>query len=105
MKGTLEIAVKEIGFPYTVIIKPGLLVGKRNDSRPPEAVLRFVAQGLGTISKGWLTDWWAQDVDVIGKAAVNAALQCIDGKREEGVWQIDQSEIIKLGRTEWKDRT
>ena len=103
MKGTLEIAVKEIGFPYTVIIKPRLLMGKRNDSRPPEAFVRGIAKGLGVISKTWLTDWWTTDVDVIGRATVRAAMQCIDGKRKEGVWQIDQSEILELGKPEWKD--
>ena len=105
MKGTLEIAIKEIGFPHTVIIKPGLLMGKRNDSRPPEAFVRGIAKGLGVISKTWLTDWWVTDADVIGRATVRAAMQCIDGKRKEGVWQIGQSEILKLGRTEWKDDT
>ena len=105
MKGELEIAIKEIGFPHTVIVKPGLLVGKRDDTRPSEAIFRYVAKGLGVMSKAWLTDWWAQDVDVIGKAAASAAIQCIEGKRDKGVWMIDQAEIIKLGRTQWKDRT
>ena len=104
MKGQLEEAVKEIGFPYTVIVKPGLLVGSREDSRPAEAAFRGVATCMGAISKGWLTDWWAQDVDVIGRAVVNAGMQCVEGKRKEGIWEVNQSEIIKLGRTEWKGK-
>lgn len=102
MKAELEEAVKALGFLHTVIIKPGLLVGSREESRPAEAILRGVAKGMGMISKGLLTDWWAQDADVIGKAAVSAGMQCAEGKRPQGVWQIDQSEIVKLGRTEWK---
>ena len=101
MKAELEEAVKELGFQHTVILKPGLLVGGRTDSRPLEALFRGIAKSLGSISKG-LTDWWAQDVDVIGKAAVSAGMQCVEGKREEGVWIVSQSDIIKLGRTEWK---
>ena len=101
MKAELEEAVKELGFQHTVILKPGLFLGTRSDSRPPEAVFKCIAQSLGSISKG-LTDWWAQDVDVIGKAAVLASMQCVEGKREEGVWIVSQSDIIKLGGTEWK---
>ena len=103
MKGELEEAVKGIGFPYTVIVKPGLLVGMRTESRPAEAVLRNLAHALGFISQRWLTDWWAQDVDVIGNATVAAGIQCLEGKREKGVWKVGMSDIIRLGRTQWKD--
>lgn len=98
MKAELEDAVKELGIPHTVIIKPGLLVGSRQDLRLAEAVLQTVAKGLGAISKSWLTEWWAQDTDVIGRAAVAAALQCSEGKREKGVWSVGQADIIQLGR-------
>ncbi|KAK3175295.1 hypothetical protein OEA41_002542 [Lepraria neglecta] len=101
MKAELEEAVKELGFQHTVILKPGLLLGTRLASRPLEAVFKCIAKSLGSISKG-LTDWWAQDVDVIGKAAVSAGMQCVEGKRKEGVWIVSQSDIIKLGGTEWK---
>lgn len=98
MKAELEDAVKELGFPHTVIIKPGLLVGSRQDLRLAEAVLQTVAKGLAAISKSWLTEWWAQDTGVIGRAAVAAALQCSEGKREKGVWSVGQADIIQLGR-------
>ncbi len=101
MKAELEEAVTALNFPHTVILKPGLLVGTRQDSRPAEAVARKIANALGSISKG-LTDFWAQDADIIGKAAVAAGLQCVEGKREEGVWTVSQSDIVRLGRTEWK---
>ena len=101
MKAELEEAVQALGFPHTVILKPGLLVGAREDSRPAEAAARKVAGVLGGLSKG-LTDWWAQDVDVIGKAAVAAGLQCVERKREEGLWVVGQKDIVRLGRTEWK---
>ena len=101
MKGQTENAVKEIGFPYTVIVRPGILIGSREDSRPAEGILRGIAKGMGSLSKR-LVDWWAQDTDIIGKAVVNAAMQCIEGERKEGVWEIGQSDIIRLGRTEWK---
>ncbi|KAL8699748.1 MAG: hypothetical protein Q9224_001281 [Gallowayella concinna] len=98
MKADLEDAVTALEFPHTVILKPGLLVGTRQDVRVTEAALRTVAKGLAMISKSWLTEWWAQDVDVIGRAAVAAALECSEGKREKGVWIVGQSDIVRLGR-------
>lgn len=101
MKAELEEAVKGLGFSHTVILKPGLLLGTRQDSRPPEAVFRGIAKGLGLISKA-LTDFWTQDADVVAKAAVAAGIQCTEGKRESGIWIINQNDIVRLGRTEWK---
>ena len=73
-------------------------MGKREDSRLAEAVFQGAAKGMGMISKGWLVDWWAQDVDLIGRAVVVAGMECLQGKREMGVWELGQSEIIKLGK-------
>jgi hypothetical protein len=101
MKAELEEEVTNLGFEHTVILKPGLIVGSREDSRPPEAVLRGVAQFMGAISGGLLKDWWAQDAEVIGKAAVSAGLKALEGGAPK-VWSIEQSEIVRLGRTEWK---
>lgn len=86
MKGELEEAIKETGFPCIVIVKLGLLVGKRTESRPAEAILRSLAHAMGLINKPYLTDWWAQDVDTIGNATVAAGLQCLGGKRRVGGW-------------------
>ncbi len=102
MKGELEESIREIGFPYTVIVKPGLLLGNRTESGPAEAIVRGIAQALGLISKKWLTDWWAQDVDTIGNATVAAGIQCVEGKREKRVWEVGMSDIIRIGRTERK---
>ena len=74
LKGETELAFKDVGFEYTIILRPGLLMGQRDDSRPAEAILRKVAGGLGAISSH-LIDFWAQDSAVIARAAVSAALQ------------------------------
>ncbi len=106
MKAELEEDVKSLGFEKTVIVRPGLLVGDRRESRPAEAVMRGVAKVFGGVSAGLLKDWWAQDVDVVGRAAVTAGLRCLDGQGEgskEGVWVLNQADVVRLGRTEWKD--
>ena len=100
MKGELEEAVKQLGFEHTVILRPGLIVGQREDSRPPEFAFRKIAGWAGMVSNS-LKDFWAQDSDVIAKAAVSAALQCHEGKVQDKVWMLNQSDIVRLGRTEW----
>ncbi|KAH6679805.1 hypothetical protein B0J14DRAFT_306766 [Halenospora varia] len=102
MKGELEDKVKELGFEHTVILRPGLIVGDRTESRPAEWVVRKIAGGMSMLGNGFV-DFWAQDKDVIAKAAVAAGLKALEGG--EGVpkvWEIGQSEVVKLGRTEWK---
>ncbi|KAH8601145.1 hypothetical protein B0O99DRAFT_681178 [Bisporella sp. PMI_857] len=101
MKGELEESVKELGFEHTVILRPGLIVGGREGARPVEFVLRKVAGLAGTLAHG-LKDFWAQDADVIAKAAVSAGLKALEGGAPGKVWELGQSDIVKLGRTEWK---
>ena len=101
MKVELEEAVEALGFTYTVILRPGFLLGARKEtSALPEKIVRNIVQGLGMVSKG-LMDGIGQDADVVAKAAVAAGMQCVEGKKEAGVWRIDQAEVVRLGRTEW----
>jgi nucleoside-diphosphate-sugar epimerase len=96
MKGELEEKVKELGFKHTVIVRPGLIMGTRGESRPAEAALRGFAGLLKKVSPA-LTNFWGQDASTIGKAAVAAGVQCLEGKREPGVWEVGQGEIVSLG--------
>ncbi|OCK80928.1 hypothetical protein K432DRAFT_381804 [Lepidopterella palustris CBS 459.81] len=105
MKSELEDAVSALGFTHTVIVRPGLIVGKRGESRPAEAVFRGLAGVMGRVSGGRLKNFWAQDADVIARAAVKAGLECVEGRREEeGVWILGGGDIIRLGKTEWEGK-
>ena len=95
MKGELEDKVKELGFKYTVIMRPGLIMGTRGESRPAEAAIRGFAGLLKKVSPS-LTNFWGQDAEAIGRAAVVASVQCLEGKREGGVWEVGQAEILRL---------
>jgi len=105
MKGELEVAVKALDFDHTVLVKPGLIVGPREESRALESAARGLAKFLGAVSHGYLKDSWAQDADVIGKAAVSAGLNALNGKApgDGKVWELYAADIIKLGKTEWTD--
>ena len=101
LKVEVEIAVKKLGFEHTVIVKPGLIVGDRRESRPIEAMFRGTAKFLGAISGGILKDAWAQDADVIARAAVRAGLEASKAKVSElNIWEVEQKEILSLGRSE-----
>lgn len=105
MKGEIEEDVKALNFDKTIILRPGLISGQRQESRPAEAVARFFAGIVGQVSSS-LKDSWAQDSDVIAKAAINAGLKALEGDVPTGsekVWVLDGSDIIRLGRTEWHD--
>ena len=98
MKFELEEAVKELKFEHTVILRPGLLVGPRERKHVAEVVLNGIARTAGSVSGGMLKDFWAQDADVVARAAVAAGTQCLSGEKKDAVWQVDQAEIVKLGK-------
>ena len=102
LKGDLEDAVKALDFDHCIVLQPGLLVGERKDSRPPEFVLRKIAGFMGAVSGNMAKDFWAQDADVVAKAAVRAGIDAVEGREKEKFRIIGQSEIVRLGRTEWK---
>lgn len=106
MKGELDEAVKALDFDHCIILRPGLIVGPRE---PPTLKTRMqglvggIANVAGGVSGGMLKDGWAQDADVIAKAAVQAAIDCLDGKETEKYRILGQADIVRLGKTEWKD--
>ncbi|KAB8219391.1 protein fmp52-1, mitochondrial [Aspergillus novoparasiticus] len=99
MKAEIEEDVKALGFERTVILRPGLIAGQREESRPMEAAIRCIAGFAGKIHSG-LKDGWAQEADVIARAAVNAGLKAFEGDVPTGsekVWVLGGSDIIKYG--------
>lgn len=102
MKGDLDEHVQEIGFEHTIILRPGLLFGDREEGRWVESAFRLIANSLGKISSH-LKDSWSVDADVVAKAAVAAGLKASKGEVNQNVWILDHQEIVNLGKTEWED--
>lgn len=46
VKGEIEHALEELGFESLTLVRPGLIGGQRDESRPLETVLRLVKTGL-----------------------------------------------------------
>ncbi|KAH0844029.1 hypothetical protein AYO21_02212 [Fonsecaea monophora] len=101
MKGEIEEHVKALDFDHTIILRPGLIIGKRQEHRFAEGLFQSLASGLGRLNRS-LKDSWAQDAEVIAKAAVAAAIKAEKGEVKDKVWVIDQKEILRLGDKEWK---
>lgn len=59
MKGELESSVKELGFEHTVILRPGLILGDRKETRFAEAIARGFADLSGLLGKS-IRDSWGQ---------------------------------------------
>ena len=102
MKGQIEEDIKVLGFEHMVILQPGLIAGHREESRPLEFVVRKFADLVGAINSHYLKDVWAQEADVIAKAAVSAGLKALNGEAPSNVWVLKGADIIRLGRTEWR---
>lgn len=94
MKGQIEEDIKAIGFDHTVILRPGLVAGNREESRPAEAMVRKIVSGLGMINSHFLKDGWAQEADVIAVAEVKAGLKALNGEAPSKVWELNGRDII-----------
>lgn len=97
MKGELEEAIKAVGFEKTVYIKPGFIVGTREKAKPLDGFVRGAAWFTGVISGGYLKNIWSQDAEVIGRAAIAAALEALAGGGPT-VREVGQPQIVKLGK-------
>ncbi|OLN86154.1 Protein fmp-52, mitochondrial [Colletotrichum chlorophyti] len=101
MKNGVEDAIKEAGFDHGIILKPGVILGQREQGRAAESFFQSGVRALGFLNRG-LQDAIGQDAEVIARAAVHAAVLVEQGKAPAGVWTIESSEIVRLGRGEWK---
>ena len=104
MKGELEEAIAAMEFDKTVFVKPGFLIGQRSSMKFGESGAQAVANMMGRMSGDRLKDVWAQDAEVVARAAVSAGLLASMGQGPpDKIWNLSQSDIVRLGRTEWRD--
>lgn len=74
VKGETEAAVCALGFDRVVILRPGVLLGKRAHSRPGEAVAQAVLPIAGRLLLGSWDRFRAIDAGVVAKAMAKASL-------------------------------
>jgi uncharacterized protein YbjT (DUF2867 family) len=81
VKGEAEAAVAKRPFRAVHILRPGLLLGVRDESRPMEALAQAVAPLLNPLLVGRLAKYRAIPASVVGAAMVAAAFDGSDGAR------------------------
>ncbi|KAH0356718.1 NAD(P)-binding protein, partial [Aureobasidium melanogenum] len=99
MKRGVESAIKELDFENAIILRPGMILGRES---PKNKWLEDIFDGFKKISQGF-QDKWAQDQTTIGRAAVAAVKVVEEGNAPEKFWVLEQSDIVRLGRDEWKE--
>ncbi|KAK4195406.1 hypothetical protein QBC40DRAFT_343479 [Triangularia verruculosa] len=103
MKIGVEDTIKELGFDNAVVLRPGFILGEREERRfSGEEQARGAARAVGRWFGLGLQDRFAQEGEVIARAAVKAVEMIDKGEAKERFWVLEQGDIVRLGREEWK---
>ncbi|KAK0742500.1 hypothetical protein B0T21DRAFT_131802 [Apiosordaria backusii] len=102
MKIGVEDTIKELGFDNAVILRPGLILGEREQSRMGEGQAQTAVRVIGRWLGLGVQDRFAQEGEVIARAAVKAIEMIDQGKAKEKYWVLEQNDIVRLGREEWE---
>ncbi len=103
MKQGVEDSVKALEFETAIILRPAFILGQRETAQPGGDLAVSAVRGLGRWLGLGVQDRLGQEAEVIARAAVKAAKLAEEGKAPEKYWVLEQSDIVRLGRTEWKD--
>ncbi|KAG6005962.1 hypothetical protein E4U54_000255 [Claviceps lovelessii] len=98
MKNGVEDAIRHLGFDHAVILKPGMILGEREQSRFAEGIFQKVVRGMGRVHAG-LQNAVGQEAEVIARAAIKAAQLAEGGHAPDKYWVVEASEILNLGKS------
>lgn len=98
VKGETEHDVVEVGFRGAHLLRPGLLLGDREESRPAEAIARTFLPLLNPALVGSLRRYRAVDADVVAAAMIGAALEGKTGARALEFDDIERLAASAAGR-------
>jgi len=99
MKVGVEDAIKELTFEHAIILRPGMILGRE---KPKAPFMENIFKNLNKLGQG-VQDKLGQDQTIIGRAAVAAARIVEEGKAPSKYWVVEQADILKFGRDEWKE--
>ncbi|KAK9244960.1 hypothetical protein V1506DRAFT_283858 [Lipomyces tetrasporus] len=100
MKGELDRDVSEIGFDRTIILRPSMIMGKREESRPWEGAAQGV---LSFMKKVPLLGSATRSLGVDAEDVAKAALKAIQ-KSGSGIEIYGNEDILKMAK-EYSDET
>ncbi|KAK7931768.1 hypothetical protein PG985_002480 [Apiospora marii] len=102
MKQGVENAIRSLDFERAAVLRPGIILGDREREHQGGPFLKSLIRGIGGLSQAW-HDNLGQDPEVIGRAAVKAALFAeADNGTPSRYRVIERQDIVRLGRDEWK---
>lgn len=81
VKGETEQAVSTLGFAATHIFQPGMLLGRRGESRPGEAVAQALTPFVNPLLLGPVAAYRGIDADTVAASMVAAASGALSGKQ------------------------
>ncbi|MBM3186231.1 MAG: NAD(P)H-binding protein [Bacteroidetes bacterium] len=93
LKGETEQAIIKINFPQTIIYRPSLLIGKRNEFRLGELIAKKLAPIFDIFLFGSLKKYHSISAKTIAKAVLNRILS-----EGEKIQVLEFNEIIHLNR-------
>ena len=94
VKGETERALGEMGFARVDVLRPGLLLGDRSESRPGEAFARAVSPVTNALLRGPLRRYRGIDVDHVAGAAV-----ALLGESAPGRFVHEYADLMALSAT------
>ncbi|KAI2621319.1 NAD(P)-binding protein [Xylaria nigripes] len=103
MKVGVEDAIKAFDFPQAIILRPGFLMGPRETPHAGGPFSEALVRGIGSYVGLGFQDRIGQEGVVVGRAAVRAAMLAAEGKAPSKYWVLEQGDIVRLGRDEWKN--
>lgn len=91
IKGELEQELAKLPFRAIHILRPSLLIGKRQEFRLGEAIAMWVAPALDLLTLGPLRKYHSANAEMVGKAMVAAAQQ-----DNAGIHVYEHDGIVRL---------
>ncbi|USW57802.1 Putative NAD(P)-binding domain, NAD(P)-binding domain superfamily [Septoria linicola] len=99
MKVAVEDAIKDQDFDQAIIVRPGMILARE---KPKAPLAEKIVSSLHMISPAF-QDKIGQDQKIIGRAAVAAVKLAQEGKAPSKYWVLEQADVVKYGRDEWKE--
>ncbi|MCJ1419344.1 hypothetical protein MMC32_005698 [Xylographa parallela] len=99
MKIGVEDAIKALGFDHAVILRPAMILGRETPKAP---FFESMVAHANKLSQA-VQDKLGVDQAIIGRAAVAAARLAEEGKAPSKYWVVEQADVLRLGRDEWKE--
>lgn len=94
VKGETERALNEMGFDRVDLLRPGLLLGERDESRPGEAIARALTPFTNPLLRGPLRRYRG-----IAASDVAAATVALLGRDEPGRFAHENADLMALAAT------